>query len=118
MLQDNFEPKEVTLEQHPLNITMVRIHGNLRVREASTEAVAETNEIARNLRGQERLLSVSLYCGTAPSLKTGIKKIPSATSQAGAHLVHGGHDLVGCDVTRDADCRQSFTGQACGRECG
>ena len=36
----------------------------------------------------------------------------------GAHLVHGGHDLVGCDVTRDADCRQSFTGQACGRECG
>ena len=36
----------------------------------------------------------------------------------GAHLVYGGHDLVGCDVTRDADCRQSFTGQACGRECG
>ena len=76
MLQDNLEPKGVTLEQRPLNITMVRIHGNLRVREASTEAVAETNEIARHLRGQERLLSVSLHCGTAPSLKTGIKRYP------------------------------------------
>ena len=33
----------------------------------------------------------------------------------GARLVHGGHGLAGDDVIRDADCKQKFSGQACGR---